>query len=278
MTLSKEIAGLLAEDALTVAIEKVRERVKVDPSYKPARHLYIDLLILSGDYEKADAQCNLATTFAPEDTVGFAHLRNQLRAMAARRAWFEAGAMPAFPLGPTERDRAALAAALADRAGERKLVKAALAVLEDGRGERPMRWNDKLISDFRDLDDRIPHALEALTIGGAYLWVDFSRIAAVIVEPIVHPRDLAFRRAQLSLIGGATAPVLLPAIYQGTGDDPKLLLGRETKWVKETSGITTGRGQRCFLAGDELVSLHDATSIGSAVLHKQQRTRNGKPA
>lgn len=96
--------------------------------------------------------------------------------------------------------------------------------------------------------------------GGSYLWIDFSRITAVRIEPIARPRDLAFRRAELELVDGASAPVLLPAIYHGT-TGAKLLLGRETEWVDEATGITTGRGQKCFLAGDDLVSFHDLKSL-----------------
>ena len=45
-------------------------------------------------------------------------------------------------------------------------------------------------------------------------------------------------------------------------DDPDTLrLGRETQWVEEPTGITTGRGQRCFLAGDDLVSFHDMQNL-----------------
>lgn len=278
MTPFQEIAHLLTEDALSEAIGTAKEQVKADPADKAARHLYIDLLILFGDYEKAEAQCALAATIAPDASMELAPLRNLLRAMTARREWFESGEPPAFPSGPTELDRAALALTMANRAGEHKLTKTALMMLEDARGERPMRWNGKLFPDFRDLDDRTPHTLEVLTLGGAYLWIDFSRIAAVTMEPIVHPRDLAFRRAQLSLLDGVNTPVLLPAIYEGSGDDAKLLLGRETKWVKEASGITTGRGQRCFLAGEELVSLHDTISIGDAALDRQERVQDGHPA
>ena len=65
----------------------------------------------------------------------------------------------------------------------------------------------------------------------------------------------------MTLIDGAAASVLLPAVYHGTGKDETLRLGRETEWIEETTGITTGRGQRCYLAGDELVSFHDTQSL-----------------
>ena len=264
MTLAASISRLLMNDSLTEALELARGHLKTTPSDKDARHLYIDLLIVAGDYERADAQCSLAVTFSPEDTMGFALLRNQLRAMSAREAWFKTGAVPAFPGGPSETDKAAMRLALAHGPATREEAAAALSTVEEARGQRPMQWNGKPVSDLRDLDDRTPHALEVIMTGGAYLWVDFAKISAVTMEPIARPRDLAFRRAELCLTDGATAPVLLPAIYQGTADSPNLLLGHETEWVEEASGITTGRGQRCFLAGDEMVSFHDLQSLAAA--------------
>lgn len=275
MTFSASIAESLANNALSEALETAKTHVKAHPSDKEGRHVYIDLLVLRGDYERADAQCNVATRFAPEDTMGFAMLRNQLRAMAARQAWFSTGAIPEFPQGPSECDKAGIQLNIAHRASEADEASAALKALEQLRGEQPMIWNGKAVADFRDLDDRIPHALEVIMTGGAYLWIDFSKIASVTVEPIARPRDLAFRRAELALTDGAAAPVLLPAIYHGTEEQDKLVLGRETKWVKEASGITTGRGQRCFLAGDALVALHDAQTLQAALYSEERQAANG---
>ncbi|OWV80461.1 nitrogen fixation protein [Rhizobium sp. R635] len=261
MTLSANIAQSLSDNALDEALEEVKAHLKISPSDQEARHLYIDLLVLSGEYERADNQCSLAATLSPDATMGFALLRNELRAMAARDAWFASGAVPEFPQGPSELDKLALRLGIAHREGNAREARTTLEALETLRGERPLIWNGKAISDFRDLDDRIPHALEVIMTGGGYLWIDFAKIAAVSIEPIARPRDLAFRRAELSLIDGAAASVLLPAVYHGTGKDATLRLGRETEWIEEATGITTGRGQRCFLAGDDLVSFHDTQEL-----------------
>ncbi|WFS04181.1 type VI secretion system accessory protein TagJ [Rhizobium tumorigenes] len=261
MTLSESISEALGRDALDEALQAAKAHIKAKPSDQDARHLYIDLLILTGDYERADNQCGLAATFAPEATMGFALLRNMLRGMAAREAWFATGAVPEFPGGPSDLDKLALRIGIANRTGDSGDTQKTLALLEEQRGELAMTWNGKPVSDFRDLDDRMPHALEVIMSGGGYLWVDFSKIAAIAVEPIARPRDLAFRSAELSLTDGAVASVLIPAIYPGSGSDDKLRLGRETLWVEEPTGITTGRGQRCFLAGDDLVSFHDMQNL-----------------
>ncbi|AHG49403.1 nitrogen fixation virulence-island protein (plasmid) [Rhizobium leguminosarum bv. trifolii CB782] len=261
MTLSANIAQSLSDNALEDALEGVKAHLKAKPSDQEARHLYIDLLVLSGDYERADNQCSLAATLSPDATMGFALLRNELRAMAARDAWFASGAMPEFPQGPSELDKLAVRLGITHRDGNADDTRTTLEALETVRGERPLIWNGKAVSDFRDLDDRTPHALEVIMTGGAYLWIDFAKIAALSIEPIARPRDLVFRRAELSLIDGAAASVLLPAVYHGTGEDATLRLGRETEWIEEATGITTGRGQRCFLAGDDLVSFHDTQEL-----------------
>lgn len=271
MTLSENIAKSLSDNALDTALDVAKTHLKSHPSDQEARHLYIDLLVLAGDYERADTQCSLAVTFAPDATMGFALLRNELRGMAARDAWFRSGAVPEFPQGPSHLDRLAVRLGIAHRMQDATDAKEALAALEDQRSEHPMLWNGKRVSDFRDLDDRTPHALEVIMTGGAYLWIDFAKIAMLTVEPISRPRDLAFRRAELSLIDGAVAPVLLPAIYHGTAADAALILGRETDWIDEPTGITTGRGQRCFLAGDELVSFHDTESLETVAVRANHR-------
>ena len=276
MTLSESIAQSLSDNALDDALDLAKARLKSNPSDKEARHLYIDLLVLAGDYERADNQCSLAVTFAPDATMGFTLLRNELRGMAARDAWYQSGAVPEFPHGPSDLDKLGVKLGIAHRLSDAGDTQAALAALDAARGERSMLWNGKRVSDFRDLDDRTPHALEVIMTGGAYLWIDFAKIAALTVEPIARPRDLAFRRAELSLIDGAIAHVLLPAIYHGTTSDAVLKLGRETDWVDEPTGITTGRGQRCFLASDDLVSFHDTESLETiAATAKSRQVAHG---
>lgn len=273
MTLPAQIAELLSQEKLDEALAAAKAHVRSVPSDRDGRYIYIDLLVLAGEYERADAQCNVASTLAPEEAMGFTLLRNQLRAMAAREAWFESGAAPQLPQGPSPLDRVALRLGVAHRAGE--AAGEALAALEEERGERSMLWNGRRVDDLRDLDDRTPHALEVIMTGGAYLWVDFAKIASVRLEPIARPRDLAFRRAELLLAGGGTAPVLLPAIYYGTDADPALRLGRRTEWVEEETGITTGRGQRCLLAGDDIVSFHDTTEISAPEALAREAAGNG---
>jgi type VI secretion system protein ImpE len=272
---SRRIAALLEDNALETAIEQVKSALKSSPSDNDLRHLYIDLLILSGQYERADQQCDLAAKFQPADAIGFSILRHQIRAMSARKTWFEAGAVPDFPNCPTDRDQLALKFGLAVRENAFGQAVDLLEQLEESRSPSPMEWNGNLCADLRDLDDRIPHALEVLTTGGAYLWVDFRKIDTVTTQPLQRPRDLAFRQAELTLIGGAEASVLLPAVYYGNANNPAWQLGRETEWQDLAPGLVVGCGQRCFLAGDEITSLHELTELCAEKGHQQGQMAHG---
>jgi type VI secretion system protein ImpE len=273
MTLRDDISRLFDDDRLQDAIGLAREHVKTKPTDKDGRHFYIDLLVLAGDYEKADAQCNLAATFSPQDSVGFSLFRHQLRAMAARNAWFESGAVPDFPGGPSELDQLAIRANIAARSGDADVARTALAELDEKRGNMPINHGGATAGDIRDLDDRIPHALEVLTNGGRYLWIDYGRIESLAIDPMSRPRDLAFRGAELTLRDGAVASVLLPAIYHGAKDDVGLLLGRETRWSEEDQPLATGQGQRCLLIGDDVVPFHEIGSLSAASDDERQIAR-----
>ncbi|WP_137134536.1 type VI secretion system accessory protein TagJ [Rhizobium sp. FKY42] len=264
MTLFQQISGKLAQDELDVALDLAKSAVRTGPADPQLRHIYIDLLILAGDYERADNQCAIAATLQPDAVMGFALLRNQLRGMAARDAWFRDGAVPDFPGGPTQLDQLAMKLSIAAHEGDAITTKSTLEALEALRGERAIRINGNEISDFRDLDDRIPHALEVIMNGGAYLWIDFSKISLLRIEPMRRHRDIAFRQAELTLMDGAVAPVLLPAIYhQGKAVKAESLLGRSTDWQTLPTGLTVGQGHRCFLAGDQLQALSDLHELAS---------------
>lgn len=262
MTIERRIADLIAEDGLTEAVALALDHVKTNPTAHAVRLLLIDLLILAGDLERADRQAGVAATLAPADAVGLSLLRRQLRGLFARDAWFAKGAAPSFPNGPTPCDRAAIRLGIALRDGDDADAKAALAALEDARGERPALWNDERVADLRDLDDRIPHALEAISAGGVYLWIDLGLVRAVTFDPVARPRDLALRRARLDLAEGSSADVLIPAIYPaGSEHKDALALGRETDWTDGPGGVAIGHGLRCFLTGDEMRSILEAESI-----------------
>lgn len=244
------ITAALNDDRLSDAVTLAAAAVKASPQDVTARQLLAALAVLSGDLARAEAQASMAARLAPADAVSFGLFRQHLRGLHARRAWWQDSALPAFPGGASEADRAAIALNVALRAGDGAAVAQTSKALEALRGTRPGHWNGVAVDDLRDLDDRLPHAVEAVSAGGNYLWIDMAKIARITLRPVASPLDLALRPARVGLTDGAEADLMLPAIYPAP-DTAARQLGRETDFI-ESHGVMIGQGQRAWLVGDDM--------------------------
>jgi type VI secretion system protein ImpE len=122
-----------------------------------------------------------------------------------------------------------------------------------------VRIGDHTYPDFRDADDLCGGNLEVLTITGKFYWLPITAIETIVFHPPCRPRDLAWRRADVSVAGGPDGTVYLPALYAQAPATDALRLGRETTWT-DTAPVR-GCGQRVFLAGEEALGMMDLTEL-----------------
>ncbi len=97
---TNSVSALIDAGNLRGAVDAGLAAVKQNPTDALARRLLIDLLIVSGDFERADKQAAILANTLPDLALRLTMLRGRLRAADARAAWFETGAVPAFPRGP----------------------------------------------------------------------------------------------------------------------------------------------------------------------------------
>jgi type VI secretion system protein ImpE len=118
-------------------------------------------------------------------------------------------------------------------------------------------------SDFRDIDDLCASHLEVLTTTGKYYWIPTERVASLELHPPRRPRDLAWRRATISVENGPDGDVYLPAIYDAleSGLPDELRLGKATDWRDSNGGPVRGVGQRMFLVDDDALSLSSLDNL-----------------
>jgi hypothetical protein len=95
--------------------------------------------------------------------------------------------------------------------------------------------------------------IEVLTTTGKYFWVPTERVASIVFHPPKRPRDLAWRRATISVNEGPDGEVYIPAIYDSAQPEiaDNYRLGHNTDWTGDETGPVRGIGQRVFLAGDD---------------------------
>jgi len=117
--------------------------------------------------------------------------------------------------------------------------------------------------DFRDADDLYAGFFEVLTTTGKYFWVPTERVTSIELHPPRRPRDLAWRRAAISVTDGPDGEVYLPALYISAAAEPRddIWLGRVTDWLGEDEGLVRGAGQRVFLIGADAYAITDLSVL-----------------
>ena len=237
--------GLIREGKLADARATLVARVKAAPADTAARLDLADVLILLGEWEKADTHADLAGTNDPARAITIALTRQLIRAAAWRDDCFTQGRPPELV---TEPDRA-VADALARIAG--RTVEAS----EEDGSVLSGTCDGSPFDLLRDADDRTAGVLEVLTSTGKYLWVPFGSIVALRPAKPERLRDLVWRPAELEVADGPGGMVYLPATYHAPTATDAQRMARETDWIEQADGSVTGVGARLLLIGDDLLPL-----------------------
>lgn len=257
------VAAALSAGRLEEAIALVTATLRAAPADPEARLLLAELLCLSGAFERADKQLSVLAEQDDRRPVRIALLRHLVRAATAREAWYVQGAVPALLDQPTAMQRAALELAVAMRVGEAGQIAAALSHAEAIRPALSGTADGAPFDGLREADDRSAWFLEVFSQDGGYLWVDWSRVAALsFAGPPSRPVDLLWREARMVLHDGTEADIVVPAQYVSADATEAQRLARITDWDEGAGGVVTGRGQRVWLVGDEA---RDLLSLGRLV-------------
>jgi len=245
-------AGKLAD-----AVAAQNEEVRSHPADIERRSFLSELLCLSGNLERADAQLETIQKMAPGAGPALGLMRQLIRAEKTRHEVQLEGRPPEFLTQPGEHVQLYVQASAAFRAGD---VDEAARFVEQAEEARPHvggKCGAQSFDDFRDLDDMTGGMFEVLTSTGRYFWVPFESVASIEFDPPAHPLDLLWRPCAMSVREGPDGKVFLPAVYvvraQDAAEvDDSARLGRRTDWLEASeSGPVRGVGQRTFLVGEE---------------------------
>jgi type VI secretion system protein ImpE len=264
---AQTVGALLRAGKLDPAIAAASTAVRRSPADPAARLLLAELLLLAGNLERAEIILDAAAQFDPKAAVAIAEFRQLLRAETARRQCGREGRVPEFLGEPSAALRSALAAAVALRGGDTAEAARHAAAAEDLRPRVPgvltQQAGERPFDDFRDIDDLRASFFEVLTTTGKCFWIPTERVATIAFHPPRRPRDLAWRRATMTVIDGPEGEVYLPALYDCDRADlgDEFRLGRATDWIGEDGEPVRGIGQRVFLIGAEACGIMDLAAL-----------------
>jgi len=252
---------------LAAAVDAANADVRRAPGDFAKRHLLAELLVFTQNIERADVVLDAAAKADPKSAVAVAEFRQLLRADTARLQCLADGRVPEFLGEPTAAIRAALEARIALRAGDLGEAERHAAAIETARprvsGIMQAPAGELSFDDFRDADDLFAGFFEVLTVTGKYFWIPTERVAQLEFHPPRRPRDLAWRRAAISVIDGPDGEVYLPALYPMTETDASddVRLGRTTEWIEKDGEPVRGVGQRMFLVGEDAFGITEISML-----------------
>jgi len=279
---NKELEGKLSAEEyfhqgeLDLALAAAAEQVKQAPDDDGNRILFVELLCISGEFERADSQLNALMTLKPDLGLAVATWRQVVHAAQIRADVFALKAKPELIEEPTPSITVALDLLVALGEKDDKRVSELTEKIDSDNNSHQFSMNDQAPLILRDLDDVTANIFEVLGTNGKYFWVDLAQIVEIELLKPERILDVLWRKANIVLTNGTEGEVYIPAIYP-TLDDHAAALGRKTEW-QEVAGLYRGVGLRSWLLGDEELSINDHQAISlknNAHIEDDSRNING---
>lgn len=246
------------DDARAILID----RVKRSPADQQSRSLLFQVMLLRGEWDKAQRQLEIAATRqAPHDmnATVYQHLiqaekeRAAVAAMEQRPTFFPE--IPAYAedffnaLELLKNKNGDAAAELFSR------VEAALPVVQG-------TINGEAFNGFRDTDATLAFFIEAIEYE-RYLWVPISNIRELVVSPPATLIDLIWAKGRITTWEGLTMGCFLPALYPNSfaSTDDRIRLGRLTEWHAIEGNFARAVGQHVYDVGGTDRSIFELADV-----------------
>jgi type VI secretion system protein ImpE len=215
-------AGKLSE-----AIPALNSQLRDNPSDVRSRTFLFELLCFAGDYERAEKQLTvLQEENAKDSMLGALLYHAALAAERTRQQMFETKSFPKQSVNGV------------------------------APGSVKGKLNGKEFQSLTDADPRIGEKLEVFAAGD-YLWISYSDIASIQIEPPKKLRDLLWAPAKIVAgpalqsreLGEVLLPVISPLSFQHADDDVRL--GRATEWCQDENGDEAPYGLKNLVVDGE---------------------------
>ena len=250
------------EGDLDTALALLQAQVRQDPSAARLRVFLFQLLCVTGQWDRARTQLDLAADL-DDGTLAMVQMYREAIQCERLRGEVFAGRKSPLIFGEPDQWLALLIESLlvtgTARAGEADELRArafeaapAISGTIDGQ---PFEW-------IADADMRLGPVCEAV-INGRYYWVPFAHVASIDLEPPADLRDFVWMPAHFGFQNGGEAVGVIPTRYPGSENsaDPLIRLARRTTWQETATGVFCGLGQRVFSTEAGEHSLLDIRSI-----------------
>lgn len=236
--------------------------VRSDPSNAKARNFLYQVLCITGDWDRALQQLNIATELDSANLFAAEVYRRAIQAEIFRERVFAGKADPLIFGDPLEWIAGLLHAIKVLVSGRRDAAEDLRSEAFDAAPAVPGSLDGEPFEWVADADSRLGPLLEAI-VDGKYFWVPMQRVSRIDLEPPTELRDLVWKPAHFVWSNGGEAMGLIPTRYVGSHahDDDAVKLARKTQWDSHGDRTFIGMGQRMLLTDSKDRALLDVRRI-----------------
>ena len=252
----------LQEGNLQEALTQLQQQIRQDPAKVELRVFLFQLLAVTGQWDRALTQLNVAGEMDASTLPMVQTYREALQCELLRGEVFAGKRSPLF-LGEPETWLALMLEALKlttqnehDKAEELRAQALDQAPVTSGRlNDLPFAW-------LMDADPRLGPILEAI-VNGHYYWIPLHRIRVIEFEPPTDLRDLVWLPASFTWANGGQTVGLVPVRYPGSEQsaDNAIRMARKTDWQALSDTAQLGLGQRLLATDGDDYALLDVHKI-----------------
>lgn len=255
------IKELIKKGKLSEARAALVLAVKNHPKDTAARTLLFQVLLFSGEWDKAERHLEVLVDLDPKMDSGVSLYKNLLKCERERLDVVAQRAKPSFlPAAPAyfEDYGKACRSVQSDRDGDLEVFRAMESMVPQVIGT----VNGVEFLGMRNTDDILAFALEVFAYD-RYVWVPFEAIREIIITPPASLLDLMWIPAFITTWGGLLLNGFLPVLYPETWKhgDEQVRMGRMTDWSSPDGGRVRGAGPQVFIFTDQDISILELRDI-----------------
>jgi type VI secretion system protein ImpE len=247
---------------LSGALEILKQDVRKAPREPRLRTFLFQMFCITGEWDRALTQLTAASELDPAAQPMLHAYRATIRCELLREKVFRGESSPTV-LG----DPSPWLPLLIEAVGQLASGKPAEAAnLRDAAFEAAVETSGTLNgTDFAwiaDADPRLGPVLEVF-VNGNYMWVPFTRLKALRLDPPADLRDQVWMPANFTWSNDAEAVGFVPTRYpySASQHDPALSLSRRTDWIDSGDGWQVPVGQRVLVTDSEETALMDIRAL-----------------
>jgi len=252
---------LLQQGELNAALGALTEQVKAKPADASLRVFLFQILVVTGQWDRAQAQLELAGQLDTSVAPMVQAYRDVINCELHRQAVFAGESRPLIFGEPEEWVALLVEAQMSFAKGEYAAFTTLNSQAFEQADARSGKINDEPFEWLADADQRLGPVLEVI-FNEHYYWVPMSRVRSLRTEEPADLRDLVWQPAEITWTNGGKHIVMLPSRYpliEGVSESD--LLARSTDWVARTEGVFEGVGQRMFATDQQDYSFLQVRSI-----------------